>query len=193
MERAIPAYQIGRLYARQSTDRIPLSEAPTIARRETLKKQTSRIILTDASSAPVPQTIKLKRPSVTTDEEPTAIAPLEEQVMETARKSETTRIDLVADAVAPVPLTERKTIKIKRTERNVIPRTVTMTRAEAAAARKAEKEMAPSVSREEEKMGAFFSLVAVVCVLLSGAIAYLMAAQLFAPGLVLPLPSFLIL
>ena len=113
--------------------------------------------------------------------------------METARKSETARIDVVSDTVAPVPLTERKTIKIKRTERNVIPRTVTMTRPDAVATRKTGEEAAGRIPREEENVGAFPSLVAVAAVLVAAALAYLMAAQLFAGEIVLPLPSFLAL
>ncbi len=196
---------LGQAQARQQTDRINLSDAPTIARKAPLKRQTSRIILSatpppDVSSRPseikrapteaMPETIRLKRPTLSAGEE-TALAPVTEQQVETAKKSETAKIDLEPDGVAPIPITQRKTIKIKRTERNVTPRTISMTRPKSTSEIKGEHAGLPkeeSVSVEQDP-GAFFSFIAVAATLVVGALVYIMAAQLLAPDLMLPLPS----
>ncbi|MFC1461782.1 hypothetical protein ACFLQR_04615, partial [Verrucomicrobiota bacterium] len=124
---------LGRPEDKVSTDRITLGEAPTISKKQMEKGQTSRIILMDEepdSEAPeqakrstsplgnmatpaasVPATIRLKRPTVTLGEDDTALAPDVQQITGTAKKSETAKIELPKEeTVAPVPITQRKTI-----------------------------------------------------------------------------------
>lgn len=198
---------LGQSQTRQPTDRIDLSEAPTIARKVApLKRQTSRIILSDvppptgapspseirrAPTEAIPETIRLKRPTIGAGED-TTLAPVSQQQVETAKKSETAKIDLEPETDEPIPITQRKTIKIKRTERNVVPRTVSMARTKAPPVVKAEvarhtKE--ESDGEEEQDVGAFFSVLAFAATLAVGALVYIMAAQFLAPDLVLPLPS----
>jgi hypothetical protein len=195
---------LGQAQARQATDRIKLSEAPTIARQSPLKRQTSRIILSEtpppaglpspseirrAPTEAIPETIRLKRPSVTLGEE-TALEPVTSEQVETAKKSETAKIDLEAESVAPVPITQRKTIKIKRTERNVMPRTVTLARPKGAPPLPipGAKQAIAEETGDEDEAGVFFSVLAAAAVLVVGALAYIMAAQIW-PELALPLPS----
>ncbi len=198
-----------------------LTSAPTRARAAAAKpadarskSQTSRMVLDDAIKAsaagdahattPItgvaavqPQTIRLKRPSA-------ALAVKAEAEAETddGAKSKTAKIDLppaVVDASTPASITQRKTIKIKRTERNVAPHTLVLKRSpqepppeaapeaesdvSGAAAGEAAQEVAPPV------LGWGFAVIAAAALLCVACLAYLMAAQAFGPELQLPVPS----
>lgn len=197
-----------------------LAGAPTRARpaaapggEARLKSQTSRVVLDDALKAsaagdsratspiaaapPVqPQTIRLKRPAdalaVKTDAE----------AADDGAKSKTAKIDLppaVLDATSPASITQRKTIKIKRTERNVAPHTLVLKRTAA----KAAPEQAVTVeSKTEEAVaeaaaapagpGWGFAAIAAAAFICAACLAYLMAAQAFGPELQLPVPSIIL-
>lgn len=185
-----------RAEGKSATDHISLSEAPTVARETALKSTTSRIILDafeeEAPEAakpkttptpPVPQTIKLKRPSGAVTEEELVT----DQDIGPAKKAETAKIDVPPEQAPPVPITQRKTIRIKRTERGVAPRTVAITRPSTAVSGQ-EAEYATGEDAPQE-VGLAFSIVAVAAVLVAASLVYLMIAQAFGPDLILPIPS----
>ena len=176
--------------------------------------------ISSTEPTPGPKTIRLKRPStilaVGQPEEKQALpsvsppatdfGELSRTASEAAKKSETAKIELPKEGTEyPTSATQRKTIKIKRTDRNIIARTVTVARqtlaergqaeakpqAEAAiqsrgeAARDQKEEQAPL---QDEPLPAFSILagMAVICLAL---LVYLLTAQAFGPTLILPVPS----
>lgn len=176
------------------TSRIILDIGP---QADDIKQKTAPIHAVSASEpTPGPKTIRLKRPSAiiaSTQSEEAQVVP----DMQTAKKSETTKIELPQGAAFEAPATQRKTIKIKRTDRNIIaPRTVPVQRqAEAklqpeTVIQKGElgKEVPIQEPLQDEAMPVFSILAgaAVVCLAL---LVYLLAAQAFGPKLLLPVPS----
>lgn len=195
--------------AKARTD--PLAaEAPTVGRMPDMsqaKMVTARIMVeetTPALDAPTepkrataplgvaaPRTIRLKKPSAAGLEEAAAAGPeLETPTVRKSLKKETSKITLPA-ATEPAPITQRKTIKIKRTEHNIEPRTVKMKMPGAAAAPTPGVPQAGAVSEDEAPSVLFFSLAVAAVVLIAGLV-YLMAAQAFGPELLLPVPSSLL-
>lgn len=182
----------------EETSRIILEVGPQAS---DLRQKTAPIATVSPSEpTPGPKTIRLKQPS-------TIVAPsqLEEKqappfATQAAKKSETAKIELPTGTDYLTPSTQRKTIKIKRTDRNIFTRTVTVPRptepkpAEPAvqprgeAARDQKEEKAPSVPAQDEPLPVFSVLagLAVVCLAL---LVYLLTAQAFGPRLILPVPS----
>lgn len=157
-----------------------------------IRQKTAPILtVSPIEPTPAPKTIRLKQPS-------TIIAPAELEAkqapvpdVQTAKKSETAKIELPKDAVYQAPVTQRKTIKIKRTDRNIIPRTVTLARpaetkpqAEAIVQKEEQISKAPI---QDEPLPVFSMLagLAAVCLLL---LVYLLSTQAFGPKLILPVP-----
>ncbi len=199
----------------QDTDRIGLSELPTISRNITSKAKatTSRIILDDivtlktpgdekqktspidaivTSSSSVPKTIKLKRPSsAVVTERATVVKTGAEKTLDITKKSETSKINLPKEEeIAPVPITQRKTIRIKRTKQNVVPQSVTLRHPGAEVTEEVDEEVIPSeVEIPKEDVGLFYSVVAVAAILIAAVLVYIMVAQAFGPQLILPVPS----
>lgn len=197
----------------------PAEEIPTVIKKAIPSRpmnETSRIILeidpqttnmrqktapipaiSQLEPTPAPKTIRLKRPSgvvpVSTPEAQPAPAEAEAQM---AKKSETAKIELPKGAEFEIPTTQRKTIKIKRTDRNVIPRTVILARQPEAkpttAVPKKEEAAAPvrpaPILPSEEPLPVFSILagLAVVCLVL---LTYLLTSQAFGPKLILPIPG----
>lgn len=183
----------------------PVTEAPTVVRAQP-KPQTSRIVLTEAptvkkivdakpatsvitgiptsAAGPIPQTIRLKRPISS------AVLPVKPAGAEVAaaKKSETAKIELPTEE-SQLPLTQRKTIKIKRTERNVAPRTVTLPRSPAMAEPTVTGAAAAPAPATDNLI---FTLAAVAAVILAAGLVYLLVAQGSGPNLVLPVPSALL-
>lgn len=208
---------------------LPVGETATIIKKPIPQRplqETSRIILelgpqaTDVRSktapipgisstepTPGPKTIRLKRPSTIIaagqPEEkqafpsvypPTAVpeATRDMQATQAAKKSETAKIELPKDVEYQTSATQRKTIKIKRTDRNIIARTLTVAR-QTEAKPQAEtaiqkEEQAPTAPIQDEPLPVFSVLagLAVVCLAL---LVYLLAAQAFGPKFILPIPS----
>lgn len=160
------------------TSRIVLEE-PIIA-PGAAKQATARISLIEPGQPPVPKTIRLKRPpSVSAEEEPAPEAKAEQEA-QVFRKTETSKIELpvapdAATAVAP----PRKTLKIKRSDRQPAIPTVAATVPEEAVPAAAEP--------VEEDRGLIFPVVAAAATVCIAALVYIMAAQ--ALGLHLPLPA----
>ncbi len=179
-----------------------------------LKSQTSRVVLDDAikasaasdarSTSPIaaapaaqPQTIRLKRPA-----DALAVKTEAEAAADEGAKSKTAKIDLppaVADATSPASITQRKTIKIKRTERNVAPHTLVLKRSaakpepEPAPAEEAQAGAAPAVvAPAPAGLGWAFAAIAAAALVCAAGLAYLTAAQAFGPELQLPVPSFIL-
>ncbi|MBU4198461.1 MAG: hypothetical protein KKG09_08775 [Verrucomicrobia bacterium] len=191
-----------------------IGEAPTVIRTPDLPQAmttTSRILVeestptsqpagetkrttTPITTVPTPHTIRLKRPSSAgLDQDLTGKADSESSTLQKAKKAETAKIDLPAEA-GQIPITQRKTIKIKRTERNVAPRTVILKQPGSVAApaaisaEAAEQELIPAT---EEQSPVFFAVAAAAVVLAAGLV-YILAAQAFGPELVLPIPASLL-
>ncbi len=189
----------------------PISEAPTIAKKIAPPPPTfvtSRIIIDEAAPpetkqtpAPIlpkeppaqPRTIRLKRPSSLDEADASPQPEQTPDALQAAKKSETAKIELPAEDASQTPITQRKTIKIRRTERNVAPRTVAISRPGLAA----QKTITPSApmpaqplapeSAPVAELGMSFSITAVAAVLCIAALVYIMTAEYF--GIKLPLPS----
>ncbi|MFH1477654.1 MAG: hypothetical protein ABIH24_09230 [Verrucomicrobiota bacterium] len=180
-----------------------MSEAPTVIKHVAAPKTTtSRIVLEDlaaplaaaaqqpttnippstSAEPPAPKTIRLKRPSTLSDAEETIQVMKAEESLQTARKGETAKIDLPLEDSALTPITQRKTIKIKRTNQTVTPRSATP---EAAVAHEPGALVEAPASEEEEIF--VFPLMAFAATLCIAALVYIMVAQAF--GIHTPLPA----
>ncbi len=176
---------IGRMpdlsQAKMTTARVilePDEPAPTPAEG---KRRTSVIGGLPAAGEPTPPTIHLKRPS-SGAEAPTVV------------RSAAAETDLTP-AAEPTAITQRKTIKIKRTERNVVaPRTVKLQAAQSAVGTvPAAFGRAPSaVPADDSLPGPLFLALASVAAVLVAGLVYFLAAQAFGPDLVLPVPASLL-
>lgn len=194
---------------RPSTAKIstrPVEAAPALAADKTPSKkpltQTSRIILEQPTAVPVkpaaptppeaahpiPKTIRLKKPA-----DPLTLKP---ETLE-SEKAKTAKIDLpagVVDAATPASITQRKTIKIKRAERQVTPQTLVLKRSAPKTADKPPTDKTPKPdlqpAKETETIpeplpGLTFAIIAALALLCIICLAYLMAAQ----SLHLPFPG----
>jgi len=180
------------------TSRIILDIEPPAA---DIKQKTAPIAAAVSATEPTPgpKTIRLKRPSTivaTTGPEDVQTAVPD---LQTIKKSETAKIELPKGTALEAPTTQRKTIKIKRTDRNVIaPRTVVMQRPggkkppeETVIQKEAPapaQQPAQAQDAQEEAMPVFSILAgaAVICLAL---LVYLLTAQAFGPTLILPVPA----
>ena len=176
-----------------------ITEAPTIIKAP--KSPTSRIVLEESSAPvstvfkqpttyipppaamepPAPKTIRLKRPSSLSDAEETIQVTEAEASLQTSRKGETAKIDLPLEDSALTPITQRKTIKIKRTDHTVTPRSATP--AAAAQPESGARVEAPTPAEEETLV---FPLVAFAATLCIAALVYIIVAQAFGVHLLLP-------
>jgi len=208
----------------------PITEAPTVIKKAAPAapmNETSRIILeidektatvrqktapvpivSQIEPTPPPKTIRLKKPSAVM---PVAAVIEPSPEAQTAKKSETAKIELPKTEEFQTPTTQRKTIKIRRTDRNVMPRTVKMVRPEEKEEKETQPpaETAPETFLEKEEAVApktaaaaaaapeavqdetiiVFPIaagLAAACLLL---LVYLLAAQALGPGLALPVPA----
>ena len=179
-----------------------ITEAPTIVKHtDAPKSPTSRIVLEESSAPvsaafkqpttpippltptepPAPKTIRLKRPSSLSDAEEAIQVTAEEKSLQTSKKGETSKIDLPLEDSTLTPITQRKTIKIKRTDRTVTPRSLTP---EAAAQPEPGALVEAPAPEEEEAL--VFPLVALAATLCIAALVYIMVAQAFGVRLLLP-------
>lgn len=165
---------------KKSSARLDLQEMLSDEDRQKLK---------DTEDAPTTprRTVKLERPQVDepgeNDEAP--VLPLD---IEESKKSETARIDLPREVTSSAPPSQRKTIRIKRPDGAgaPVPRTLSVARAP-----KGEKK--PSVSKDTLKLDSdeevtaspIFAIAAVIAVLVSLAVVYLLAATVY-PGIPFP-------
>jgi len=177
------------------TSRIILDIGPQAS---DIKQKTAPISAVSASEpTPGPKTIRLKRPSTIVasaqPEEMQNVVP----DMQAAKKSETAKIELPQGAALEAPTTQRKTIKIKRTDRNIIvPRTVAVQRpAEAKLQTETvvqKDELGEKITIQEpvqDEVMPVFSILAGAAVICLALLVYLLTAQAFGPKLLLPVPS----
>lgn len=177
------------------TSRIILDIGPQMSG---IKRKTAPISIVSASEpTPGPKTIRLKRPSTivaaTQPEELQAAVP----DVQAAKKSETAKIKLPQGAAFEAPTTQRKTIKIKRTDRNIIaPRTVAAQRpaedtlrAEKVVQKGEQGEKVPIQEPVQDEAMPVFSILAGAAVICLALLVYLLAAQAFGPELLLPVPA----
>ncbi len=172
---------------KKKTARIDLSEVlggdEDIFKRRTALLDASKFAGAAPAEPAPPRTIRIKKPETA----PTSIlrpppeaveeeGVVEEIVQESEKKSETARIDLPPE-VTEQPPTRRKTIRIKRPEGTVTSKPLIL-------ARSTEPISAP-VERPagEEEISPVFSYVALVAVLISCVLLYVLAAQTIATGL----------
>jgi hypothetical protein len=127
-----------------------------------------------------PKTLSVKRPVPPPAESAPAVIPPDQRAVAEAKKSETARIDLPADA-GERPPTRPKTIRIKRPDGTTARKTLTIARPDAESVSTAVR--APS---EEESVGVAFSALSLVAVLVICVLIYVLAAQTFAPELPFP-------
>jgi hypothetical protein len=162
------------------TSRIVLEELPAPV-SATAKQPTSNIPPLTSAEPQAPKTIRLKRPSTLSDAEEAIQVATAEGSLRAAQKGETAKIDLTLEDSALTPITQRKTIKIKRTDRTVTPRSATP---EAAAAPEPGALVEAPAPEEEEAFA--FPLVAFAATLCIAALVYIMVAQAFGVHLLLP-------
>jgi len=188
--------------AKKDTGGQNITEAPTIIKHiDAPKSPTSRIVLEEAPAPvpdapkqpttqippltpvepPAPKTIRLKRPSSLSDAEETIHVTAVEESLKTAKKGETAKIELPLEDSALTPITQRKTIKIKRTDRAVAPRAAMP---EAAAQPEPGARVEAPAPEDEEII--VFPLVALAATLCIAALVYIMVAQTFGVHLFLP-------
>jgi translation initiation factor IF-2 len=171
---------------------------PTIDTKDK-KKQTSRVdiheaLATNAPADATPRTIKLKRPGTTIIEkaEPTPDSTTQFKI-DNARKSETSRIELPAEATVEMPK-RRKTVQIKRsgaggggggggatTVRRPGTRLVMNTASSPAISAKEDRE--PDIIITSDESTVVFSLVSLVATLVALVVLYVLAAQTIMPSL----------
>lgn len=163
-----------------TTSRIVLEELPAPL-SATSKQPTTNIPPLTSEEPPAPKTIRLKRPSSLSEAEETIQVAATEGSLRAARKGETAKIDLPLDDSALTPISQRKTIKIKRTDRGVTPHAATP---QAAAALEPGTRVEAPVPEEEETF--VFPLVALAATLCIAALVYIMVAQAFGIHLLLP-------
>lgn len=163
-----------------STSRIVLDDlpAPTSA---PAKQATSKIPPLTTAEPPAPKTIRLKRPSTVSDAEEAANAAAE-GALRTIRKGETSKIDLPIEDSSLTPITQRKTIKIKRTDRTT-PAPRASTPAAVAAPKPGARAEAPAPQESEMLALPLVTLAATLCI---AALVYIMVAQTFGVHLLLP-------
>lgn len=184
-----------------------ITEAPTIIRHVDVPKSPTSHVVLDNSPAPAsiaikqqttqmppippmeplaPKTIRLKRPSSLSDAEESIRGAATEAALQTAKKGETAKIELPLEDSSLTPITQRKTIKIKRADRTVTPRTA----ASEPAAQPKPPQPRPDVLVEtpvpEEAETLVFPIVAFAASLCIAALIYIMAAQAFGVHLLLP-------
>lgn len=165
-----------------STSRIVLDDLPAPT-SSTAKQATSKIPPLTSAETPAPKTIRLKRPSTVSDAEEAVNVAATEGALRTIRKGETSKIDLPIEDSALTPITQRKTIKIKRTDRTT-PAPRASTPAAAAAPKLGVRAEAPAPQEEEMLVFPLVTLAATLCI---AALVYIMVAQAF--GVHLPLPA----
>lgn len=179
-----------------------ISEAPTITKHvDVAKSPTSRIVLEESAAPisaaakqptshippltsaepPAPKTIRLKRPSSLSDAEEIIQGTAEETSLQTSMKGETAKIDLPLEDSTLTPITQRKTIKIKRTDRTVTPRS-----AIPEAATQPEPGALVEAPAPEDEEALVFPLVAFAATLCIAALVYVMVAQAFGVHVFLP-------
>jgi hypothetical protein len=173
------------------TSKVDLKDAEELTLEkqiETAKKQTMRVILSqtagmgdieipEAGKKP-PRTVKIKR-----DEDPSQAATLVDQPVPTVDKGATSRLDLPEGFEKPA--TQRKTIRIKRPDAAPTgakpARTLKLARSsDEAAATLPESLQEPSVTSysQEREPGAVFAAVALLAVLVTGVLVYLLMTQM---------------
>ena len=162
------------------TSRIVLEELPAPV-SATAKQPTTNIPPLTSAEPPAPKTIRLKRPSTLSDAEEAIQIATTDGSLRAAKKGETAKIDLPLEDSTLTPITQRKTIKIKRTDRTVTPRSATP---EAAAAPEPGALVKAPAPEEEETFA--FPLVAFAATLCIAALVYIMVAQAFGVHLLLP-------
>lgn len=188
-----------RITPSSKTKTTPIEEAPTIIKKPPVgKRETSVINVGDTIAKPAskqtskipdastPKTIQLKRSSTA---EP-VVKDTDSDNIAAAKKSETAKISLPDQAISPdsAPVTQRKTIKIKRSERNT-PATsgVAVAMPSRVFQRKPQEEESTAV--DDDTISIVFSIAAVLAVLFAGCLVYILTAQAFAPDLTLPVPG----
>ncbi len=164
----------------------------SIENADILKKEVLSTASTVVAQKP-PRTIKLKRPSDIADL-PEAPPSSEEEQIAIAKKSETAKIQLpeiegIAGASQP-PLTQRKTIKIKRTDRSGQMRTISLKRPQEEELSEQQGAEAAVSGEEFKKMEvgvvwSIFALAAVFCVI---GLLYILASQALGPTPTFPVP-----
>ena len=183
---------------------LPITEAQTIIRHTAAPRSpTSRIVLEEAAgpaSAALPKpaaqipplaqeeslspkTIRLKRPSSLSDADETIPVTAADASRQASKKGETAKIELPLEDSSLTPITQRKTIKIKRTSAGpAAPRAA----APEPVVRPEPGARAPAPAPDEQEI-IVFPLVALAATFCIAALVYIMAAQ--ALGVHLPLPS----
>jgi hypothetical protein len=168
--------------AKSQTSKIDISQAAEPSQEDLLKRATIPVGIPSAPpSSPItrPKTIQIKRPTPVHGETILVAPATTAKVAEEAKKSETARIDLPAEA-DDRPATRPKTIRIKRPDGTTARKPLTIARPTP------EQEVAPAaveIAVGEAMPGTLYSVVALLAVLVTLTLLYVLAAQTVAPDL----------
>ncbi len=186
--------------AKQSTSRIAIDAAASSENEDVFKKRTPPVAVPSLSPPPPPAprtpTVSLPRPKTMVMrpavQRPVSAAPkvnvtpVAPAAVSEAKKSETARLDLPPETVEDRPTTRPKTIRIKRPDGTTARKPLMISRPDEAGA-------APAVAAGEavevagdDTPGAVFAIAALLAVLVTAALVYLLVAQTVAPTLPLP-------
>jgi len=167
-----------------STSRIVLEDARPAAAAGMAKQSTTEIPPVPAAPPETPRTIRLKAPATLAEAESGAGV---DTTLQSAKKAETTKIELPPEEGAAVPLAQRKTIRIKRADAGAPARPAPpppKRAPEAAPERASAADVQPAPADAETGMA--WSAVAAAALICLAALAYLLAAQSVLPGLPVP-------
>ena len=178
-----------------------MTEAPTVIKRAIPKVPTARIVLDTSpvqlpgtvkpptaaistltpTDLPEPKTIRLKRPSAPEDAEAAIQITATDETLTAAPKAETSKIAVPLEDNAQTTMTQRKTIKIKRTDRSLTPRPTTPP-----AVAGTQPDVLLKTPAVEEDPALLSPIVACAAMLCMAALVYIMVAQACGVHLLLP-------
>jgi len=167
------------------------SSSMSDAKKETSRVDVSEALAETAQKAPPPKTIKLKRPGASVLTPVPKLTPAVEdapkEVIASAKKSETSRIQLPPEAMVEAP-TVRKTVQIKRTGTGggaAPKKTFTLAKPSTDTSLDDDPFM-PEINIEPEEKTVVFSLVSLVAAIVVCVLIYVLAAQTIMPNLPWP-------
>jgi hypothetical protein len=172
--------------AKSQTSKIDVRQATGTSTDDLMKRSTIPVGIPTAppppSAAGRPKTIQIKRPAAVPGETIIVAPAATERVAAEAKKSETARIDLPAEAEER-PATRPKTIRIKRPDGTTARKPLTIARPSA-------EEEIPAVVQVaavgDALPGTLYSVLAILTVIVVLVLIYVLAAQTISPDLPFP-------
>ena len=185
--------------AKQSTSRIAIDAATSGENEDVFKKRTPPVAVPSLSPPPAPPrtpTVSLPRPKTMVMrpavQRPVSAAPkvnvtpVAPAAVTEAKKSETARLDLPPETVEDRPTTRPKTIRIKRPDGTTARKPLMISRPDEAGAAPVSVAGEMAVVETSDQPGAIFAIAALLAVLVTVGLIYLLVGQTVAPTLPIP-------